>query len=402
LLFGHLNDRPINPEFEKRLGVIAWGAWLVVLFFVSALIWVAPLQRSDCLTYYLAARNWWQGTNLFAYNFNIDGFLYFPQFAIIYTPFKLLGIAFGQIVWRMAGWTLLTWGIWRFAKILSPRRTAIMFALATAAALPPSVASLRNGEANLHIAAFMLLAAADLSERKWGWASFWLTLGLMVKPIMIVMLLLSAAVYRPLIWRLAIAILLAVAFPFALQRPEYVMEQYRGYIHWTMIATGPPNLFCNIRGLFGCLGWVMSQPMFKIIGAVAAAGMLGLSLIAGRTWKEPWRALFVMGYAAVYLMLFNPRTEANSYVILAPVVALPAAVFVISIPRPRIATILYIIAFMLICDAWAYQQTKNWLKPLACVVMFGLMVWEMLDGAAQAEVAVPIPSHPQALSPELQ
>ncbi len=92
--------------------------------------------------------------------------------------------------------------------------------------------------------------------------------------------------------------------------------------------------------------------------------------------------LFVMGFAAVYLMLFNPRTEANSYVILAPVVALPAAIFAFTIPRPRIATVLYIIAFMLICDAWAYQQTKNWLKPLACVVMFGLMVWEMLDGCA--------------------
>ncbi len=372
----------------------------------------SALQRSDCLIYYLAARNWWRGTNLFAFNFNIDGFLYFPQFAILYTPFELLGMTIGQIVWRVGGLALLTWGIWRFAKLFSPQRTTLMFALATIAALPPSVASLRNGEANLHIAAFMLLAAADLSERKWWWATFWMTLGLMIKPIMIVMLLLSAAVYRPVIWRLAIAILLAVVFPFAFQRPEYVIEQYRSYLHWTQLATEPPNLFCNIRGLFGCLGWVMSQPMFKIIGAIAAAATLGLCLMAGRMWKEPWRALFVFGYAAAYLVLFNPRTESNSYVILAPVVALLAAVFVALIPRPRMATILYVIAFLLICDAWAFKPTKNWLKPLAGVFVVGLLVREMIaeaPGPELPEKGVPgrgfevvIPTRPQALSPEPQ
>ena len=354
--------------------------WFVALFCVSALIWVAPLLRSDCLTYFLAARNWWEGKDLFAYNYNIDGFLYFPQFAIVYTPFKLLGMTAGQIAWRAAGIALLSTGVWRLGRIFCPEKSSIIFALATLATMPPALASLRNGEANLQIAGMMLHAAADLSRRRWWVATMWLCLGIVVKPIMIVMLLLAGAVYRPLIPRLIGGIILVILLPYAFQRPEYVTEQYRSYVHWTQVATDPPGLFCNIRGLFGKAGWVMSQPTFKILGTIAAAATLWLCLIAGRWWKEPWRAFFILGFAAVYLMLFNPRTESNSYVILAPVVALPAALFTSGFPRPRAAVFLYAISFMLICDAWAYHWTEDWMKPIACIVVGGLLVRELMWG----------------------
>jgi alpha-1,2-mannosyltransferase len=395
-----LKNRPINPDLEKRLALFAWGMWAVALFFVSALIWVAPLQRSDCLTYFLAARNWGRGADLFAYNFNIDGFLYFPQFAVIYTPFQLMGMTVGQIAWRAAGWGLLATGVWRLGKIASWERRHIIFAIATAAALPASLASLRNGEANLQIAGLMLHAAAELSRRKWWWATFWLALGLALKPIMIVLLLLAAAVYRPLIGRLVIAIVILFALPFAMQRPEYVWSQYRSYVHWTRLATEPPGLYCNIRGLFGKAGWMMPQSTFKIIGAIAAAATLGLCLFARRWWKDPLRVFFVLGFSAVYLMLFNPRTESNSYVILAPVVALPAAIFMTSVPRPRMAILLCVLAFMLVCDGWAYHLTENWMKPLACIVVGVLLIREMLAVTPGAWMDFASSHGPQVLSPE--
>jgi hypothetical protein len=55
---------------------------------------------------------------------------------------------------------------------------------------------------------------------------------------------------------------------------------------------------------------------------VAGLAMFVLCGWVIRRLKEPDRALAWFAFAAIYLMLFNPMTEANSYVILAPGFAL--------------------------------------------------------------------------------
>ena len=58
--------------------------------------------------------------------------------------------------------------------------------------------------------------------------------------------------------------------------------------------------------------------------ALAALATFGLWLVAGARWREPWRALALILLSTIYLMLFNPMTEKNSYAIVAPVFAVAA------------------------------------------------------------------------------
>ena len=188
------------------------------------------------------------------------------------------------------------------------------------------------------------------------------------------MVLLSAAVYRPLIWRLLVGLAIVIAIPFAFQRTEYVASQYQSYVHVLNVSSNPPDLYCNVRGLIGKMGWVMSHDDFNAAAMVAAAATLALCLLAERRFAEPMRVFFLLGFAACYLMVFNPRTESNSYIMLAPAIALPAAVFIVIRNRPWIAAGLYLLCFLLVCDGWAYKATENWLKPLTCLVVWYLLI----------------------------
>ena len=372
-----MSQREPNLRIERHFGTFAWVMWFVAFAVISTIVWPSPLRHSVCWNYYQPAKDWWAGLDLYRFNYKIDGFLYLPQFALFYTPFMVLGHPIGDIVWRGLGLALLSTGVWRMAQMLAPGRVWIIFALATAAVLPAAVASLRNGEANLHIAGIMLQATVKLRARRWGWAAFWLTGGVVVKPIMIVMTLLAGAMYRPVIVRLFIGGVLIAAVPYLFQSSHYVSVQYREYGHVMSVAAQPPDLYCNIRGLLGKMGWVMSQVFFQCMAAIAAVVTLGVCLVAKRRWPEPVCVKFLLGFSACYLMLCNPRTESNSYVIIAPVIALPAAMLLTVRNRPRAAMGLYVLSFMLICDFWGYKKTENWLKPLTCVVVSALLVREL-------------------------
>ncbi|MDP9173966.1 MAG: DUF2029 domain-containing protein [Planctomycetota bacterium] len=378
---------PSYPKREQALGIFAGFMWFVAWVVISILVWRAPMSHSDCGVYATAAQDWWAGRGVYLHNFGIDGFLYLPQFALAYTPFALMGHPAGDLGWRALGLGLFATGVWRMTRILSPSRHLLVFALATAATLPPAMASLRNGQANLHIAGLMLQTAAELSRGRWWPAVFWLLAGVVIKPIIIAMVLLSAVVYRPLIWRLALGIPFILLFPFAFQKTDYVIAQYHAYAQVLNVSSAPPDLYCNIRGLLGKMGWVMSRWIFNAIALTAAAATLGLCLLARRRWMEPLRAFFLLGFAACFLMLFNPRTESNSYVMLAPVIALPASIFICVVDRPRASTFLYVLSFMLVCDGWAYHQTENWLKPLTCLIVWALLIFAMLSHPEEESLA---------------
>ena len=180
-----------------------------------------------------------------------------------------------------------------------------------------------------------------------------------------------------------------MALPFAFQRTQYVAAQYRSYVHVLNVSSNPPDLYCNIRGLIGEMGWVMPHEFFNGLAMLAAAATLGFCLVAERKFGEPMRGFFLLGFAACYLMLFNPRTESNSYVMLGPVIALPAAVLRSIFNRRSAAGWLYVLSFMLVCDGWAYRATENWLKPLTCVVVWCLLIRALFRGEQRMGTYVP-------------
>jgi hypothetical protein len=166
-------------------------------------------------------------------------------------------------------------------------------------------------------------------------------------------------------------------FPFATANAHYVAAQYHACAAKLLVAALPDRAFCDIRGLFWPLGWIIPQSPLAWIQVSAAAGTLGLCLLAKRWWNEPYRAVFVAALSACYLMLFNPRTEENSYVILAGILAVPAAMLYVDRQRFAAGASLIGIGIWFSGDGWAYHLTDPWLKPLACVIFTILLIREL-------------------------
>jgi alpha-1,2-mannosyltransferase len=372
-----------NPA-KRRLMGSAWALWGLTIVLISVLVYIHPFNTNLCSTFSPSSFNWWAGRNLY-FLVSIDGFLYFPQFAIIYSPFAFAGNPFGDIAWRAVGLALYCVGLWRLAKLLSPKNAPLVFALATFAVFAPALSSIRCGQANLHIAGFLLNTTVELARKRWSAAAIYLIVALAVKPIIFVFLLLAVVIYRPMIWRLAVGLVIFALFPFATQNPHYVMAQYHDCATKLLVAAKPDRAFCDLRGIFWPIGWIIPQSLLAVIQITAAIGTLGLCLFAKRRWNEPERSLFVAALSACYLMLFNPRTEENSYVILAGILAIPAAVLYLDHHRWFAGSTLVGIAVWFSGDGWAYHLTDPWLKPLAGAVFTILLIRELFRSGAYGQ-----------------
>ena len=385
------NPDELRMTDKRRLMWIAWGLWGFAIFVVAILVFIHPFNTNLCSTFSPSSRNWWAGRNLY-FPASIDGFLYFPQFAIIFSPFAFAGNPAGDVAWRAAGLALYCIGLWRLARLLSPQNAPLVFALGTFAVVAPALSSIRCGQANLHIAGFLLNTTVELSRKRWSAAASYLLLALAVKPIIFVMLLLAATVYRPIIWRLAVGLMVFVLVPFATANPHYVIAQYQACAAKLLVAALPDRAFCDLRGIFWTLGWIIPQSLLAMMQVVAAIGTVGLCLLAKRRWNEPQRSVFLAALSACYLMLFNPRTEENSYVILAGILGIPAAVLYLDQRRLIGGSMLVGIGIWFSCDGWAYHLTDPWLKPLACVVATILLIRELLRRDSPGQL--PAPSRP--------
>ena len=151
-----------------------------------------PSSHTTTPTYRLASTDWWAGIDPYTYNSH-SGFMYFPQAAILYTPFTWGPALFGDLLWRAVVFALLAYALFRLARaflVEDGRVTSSTFLILTLLAVPSSLASLRNAQFDLPLAAFMVLATAEIAGARWKAASIWLCLAVAFKPLAVVPLLL--------------------------------------------------------------------------------------------------------------------------------------------------------------------------------------------------------------------
>jgi hypothetical protein len=366
-----------------RLALGLWGAVTVVI--TATVLW-NPSYHSIYYIFPEAAGHWWAGHPL--YTPLIDFFQYLPQAAILQTPFWLLGTPVGDVVWRWVGIALMLAGLWRLARLIAPGEPRPAFALIALLALLPSVASARNGQPNLQVAALMLLAALDLAEARYGRSAALLVLAFAVKPVALVLLLLVGALYPPMRWRLVLGIAVAAAIPFLTQDPSYVVDQYIGAFAKMLRSAQPDrNEFTDLNGVYWTLaGRSLDRWLLLAIQLGTALGTLLLGWIAVRRRAPAEGALAVWTLACCYLMLFNPRNEANAFVILAPAVAAFAMLRLCDQPERRIGSAIVaaiVVAFGLTgLTRVVHEATSPWLKPMLAAAFAVVMVRTLLRGEA--------------------
>jgi hypothetical protein len=121
---------------------------------------------------------------------------------------------------------------------------------------------------------------------------------------------------------------------------------------------------------------------------VLAVGALALSWTAVRRWGGPRASILTLAVATTYLMLCNPRTQENSYVILGPAAALFAATALL-IDRRRWPTALLLAVCIGVGFHRAFSVHQNyWLQPLATLIFAGYLVYITLTNRLPAAGAV--------------
>lgn len=321
------DNQTVSPDsvpytVGNRWCFVAWAMWLLPLLVISCMIVADPLRRTVTPVYHQAVEDWSTRQPLYT---GLNGMHYPPHFVPMFWPFHLAGNIVGDILWRFTAAAGLVTGLWLFGGAIGGQNKWRTFVLLSAIALPLTLPALQNGQANAHLGAVFLLTAWCLKTKRFGWAAALLWLATSVKPIGIAAMGLAWAAYPQLWWRLAIGVPVFLGFPFLFGPTSYVSGQcIAAWNNLRECSDVTENRFADLNGLLRAIGIPLAGKASLAVRALAGALLMVVCWRASRRESEPHRSLIWLSSATGFLMLFNPMTEANSYVILAPVLGLMA------------------------------------------------------------------------------
>ncbi len=378
---------PIPDSAQTRIGraavAAAWIAWGVVFLAVAALV-LAGNDHTVVPAYRKAAGDWFGGRAI--YTSTGHGFLYFPAAALLFAPFAALPAAAGEIAWRALNVGCFAMGIRRLSSINGTALEGRLFPVLSIASLPAALACARNGQSTLVMTAMMMLACTDLGERRRGRAALWMSLAVAFKPLALVMMLLSPAFDRKMTWRVALGIASVLACPFLTQSPQYVAAQYVQCVEMLRASSrcGMIELWAQPFSVLSLLEYHLSEPVQTLIRAAAAAATFGLCWF-GRTRRDAARAAeFLFAFSVLYVLLFNPRTENNTYAMLGPVIGLFAAA-PLFLERRQIELAVLSASYVVLCAGDELVRLVSppgeliWVKPCVGLVVLAVAVRRFVE-----------------------
>ncbi|MGQ0666583.1 MAG: glycosyltransferase family 87 protein [Nitrospiraceae bacterium] len=359
----------------KFLAIGLWGAVLVL----STTIYILDPVHNVVGVYHDATQAWLanQDPYLTPRLFN-----YAPQFTMLFSPFYLMGRFVGDLLWRWISLALLVGAWWRLAKLCNGRNAWKAFFWSSLLGMAACGDAIRNGQANVILAAFLLWSTCFLIERRWWWASGSLVLGL-TKPLGVIMIGLAMVTFPVLIPQLLTVLLGFMLLPFCCDPPEYVVSLFVRFVENLMQCSAvTEHRFADINGLFRSIGWEIPFGWSQGIRVVAGLCVLGLCLRNFGRLREPMRAMVLLSITTTYLMLFNPMNEVNTYILMVPGCGLLAAYFYDQHGGRGVAYTLYgVVVTIGILPELARRVTKTfglWWDPLMALVFLGVVFWLML------------------------
>jgi alpha-1,2-mannosyltransferase len=369
-----------NIDPLARAGLLVWAVFNLVVFI---LVWRDPGANSVVKTYRVGALGWWAGQDIFGQG--VDGFLYLPSFAILFSPFALLGPLWGDLLWRLTSVGLLSYALWRAARLYLPQASLGVLGPTLLLLLPAGTAALRNGQATTLMLALMLLGALALAERRWWPSACWLALAFAVKPLAIVLLLLAGALYRPMALPLIVGVVLVLILPFANPDPAAVLHLYGLCLEKLAIAGTPgAGAWSEMTGILNRIGLAAPPLALMALRLASALAFLALGYLARRRQGERIAALDLFALSVCYLMLMNPRTEENTYIMLSTTIALFAILASRRDGRDGrggravLLTILCLALGNHNYGEWFFRSTVLWLKPLVCLAFLPFLIQSCL------------------------
>jgi hypothetical protein len=372
----------------SRPARLAWVLWLAFSVGVTALVVVERERRSVTPVYREAAEAWRARRPL--YREGIHGFLYLPAAAVLYVPFAWPPGLWGGVAWRAIGLAVLATGAWRLAALGGGGRER-RFLVVTLVTLPILASSARIGQMNVPLAGLMAHAAVDLAGAAWWRAAAGLALALALKPIVLPFALLAAALYPPASWRLGTLAAAVVAVPFAAGDAAYVGAQYAAFVEKMRVASAPlGGRWQDLTGIPRALGWVPPAGLLTALRLGAAAATLALGRLARQRFGAERGAAVVLALGAGYILLWNPRTEGVTYLILVPALGVLADWAWTADRRPAAGWLCVAIAlFLAVSHLLSPGGFNPWMRPAVTVVFLAYLAGLLLRARTPPPLVAP-------------
>lgn len=392
----------------------AWILWITVAIVFCSLVAKNPIKKDTANATRTAAIEFLETRSMYAKGQH--GWLYPVQSAMVFIPYEVipreiasaivgkpevagekhkhLYRAISGIAWRLTGIGLLMLGVWRLANMAEAFRCkwgSFAFLGLTLLIAPAAGGAMRNGQTNLHIGAMFILAVLAAQNKRWNATAVWLTLALILKPISIVIFLLVGAIHRPLWWRLAIGIMIYAAMPFLHPNWTFALDQARAGFAKVLEAGSPgAGIFADLGGMLTTLGIDASYKVLTLSRLAAAVATLGLCWLALKKLDAPRAAMAILGLGTSYLMLFNPRTEGNSYLIFGPAVAAFAYWFLRRDLKSPDGWLLVIVSLLnAFGQEFAYKSRDHIIHPGIALMFMIWLAWSVATSEGRARLAGP-------------
>jgi alpha-1,2-mannosyltransferase len=355
-----------------RLGVILW----ILTTLVIAIIAIIQPHRCIAVIYRTAALAWMNGEPLYAPG--LHGYLYFPTGTLVYMPFLALPEPFASHLWRIALSAILFFSIRRYARLIDPRAAGYAAGAILMLSAPAATIDLLRGQMTLLMFALLLHATVDLATGREQRGGLLLAAALFVKPLAVVPALLIFATIPGARRGLVVGALCGFLLSLLHDDPMYAVGQWVAMTTKLATAAAPDSgTWFDVGAALKTAGLLDPAATLFTLRAAAAVACLALTFLAARRLESRTAAITAMSLGCCYLLLFNPRVEEGSYVMLA---VFAGGAVVVEGERPdggRRAALLALLCLALGTHMYGnalYRPTAFWLKQVMAVGYVGFLV----------------------------
>jgi hypothetical protein len=355
-----------------RTGLATWNTFALVIVALSI---ITGADRSLIPLYSAASFDFW-AHQVPATDYLV-GYYYLPASQILFTPFAWLGLQIGGILWRLLAFGLLSFAVWEWAKILVPNRNCDACALTLVLLIPGAAGVLRIGQFDASMWALIFLGFASVAHERWWSAAVMLAVAFAIKPTAIVPALLAGALWPALGLRLLPLLLIVLGMPLLFADGEFVSHLYMSLFDRINGATRESGWFNSLSNLLTYVGLAPPYIIMTFVRVIAAIATLLFGWATVRRLPHSAAVFIVFALSAIYLLLFNPRTEGIGYVALSLVTAPLAAYAMLLEKRAGTAATLVSVCILVGIPGLTYftlHVLDPWFRPSLAILTFIFIV----------------------------
>ncbi|MFT5113503.1 MAG: alpha-1,2-mannosyltransferase [Parasphingorhabdus sp.] len=361
-----------NPDL---LEMLAWSIWLLFLLYLVLNRLDNGHGEAEVFKIYLDAANRWLDAKPL-YNGNGTDFIYFPQAAIFFIPFTYIEPEYSGILWRILNTGIYALGVYRLSQVARQYSRLDQFLLISVVSILMGASAAKLGQLTLLVTGLMMLTVYALHYQRTAQAAWLIMLGLFLKPLALPFALLVMVFYPTTAKSILLAVVVFLLIPFLTQSAEYVVQEVEnGFTTMRYVAefgrynpTG--HAFAQLFWMLDFMG--LSIPIFWQIPITLLLAMATLYVCHWIRMQadENVFLICILTLAACFILLFNPRTEGNTYVLMAP----PLAVFLGWCWIKHTNYLRYVLVVVLLgflsshsIGHWLIDGPTVWIKPLLCI-----------------------------------